>query len=227
MIKVLATDVGGVVVLFKGKDSPKTLKDFAELLYYYTKVPSHIWQKSLEIAPGTLEYQFISGKITPKNFYWELRKIANEYYRVCYKKDCAPFPKFQLFKTMWNNIFSPNLELLIRLKELSAVYKIVLASNLDIWHFRSVTEWYKLDFVNLKESVVSCIDHLLKPDPAFFQLLIKKCGVAPSEIFFFDDIEDNCRSAASAGIQSFRFIDNESFFKELEKREIVKYLESI
>lgn len=224
-IRVLASDVGGVIVLFKRGTPSGTIKDFAEMLWYYTKVPWHHFQKFLEIEPGTPEYDFILGRITPKQFYWEISKITNAYYSAHYGKNRAPFPSYRRFKKAWCSIFIPNVELLVRLRELSGAYKIVLASNLDVWHYDLITDLFQLNFINYEESVFSFKDHLIKPDPAFFDLLIKRCGVSPEEIFFFDDRVDNCQSAYNCGIEVYQFVDNESFFKELERRNIVKYVD--
>ncbi len=215
-IKVLASDIGGVIAYFKHGEPSGTLKDFAVMLEYHTGVSADVWQKFLEIAPGTPEQGFILGQLTPKQFFWELRRIA----RVCRKS----FIDFDLMKKMWCNIFYPNVELLTRLRDLSSVYKVVFASNIDVWHYNLIMDLCRIKFVDEESGVVSYLDHVIKPDPAFFRLLIKKCGAEPGEIFFFDDRPENCESARRCGIEVHQFVDNKSFFEELEKKNIVKYL---
>jgi FMN phosphatase YigB (HAD superfamily) len=220
-IKVLASDIGGVIALFKHNAKPGTLKDFADWLAYFTKIPSDEWLKSLNYSPGTEEYDFILGKITPKEFYWRLRNIANIWYKTAYHKPRAPFPSPQLFRKAWCNIFAINIELLERLRALSKTYKIVLASNLDVWHYEFLWDLCEFDqFVNRDGSVFSCYDNVLKPDPAFWRLLTKKNNVAPPDIFVLDDRADNCESARACGIDVCQFVDNKSFFKELERRTV-------
>ncbi len=226
-IKILASDIGGVIALFKHNANPGTLKDFADWLGYFTKIPSDEWLKSLNYNPGTPEFNFIAGNITPKEFYWKLRNIANIWYKTAYHEPNASFPRPRLFKKAWCNVFAINIALLERLKNLSKSEScnVVIASNLDVWHYKFLWDLCGFDqFISKDESVFSCHDHVLKPDPAFFRLLAKKNGVAPEEIFFFDDRAENCKSAASVGIPSFQFVDNDGFFKELEKRNIVKYV---
>lgn len=211
-IKVLASDIGGVVAYFKHDQPTGTLKDFAKMLEYHTDISVDNWLRYLEVAPGTSEYNFISGKITPKQFWWELRRVAH----ACNK----PFVDFALMKKMWCNVFYPNTDLLRRLRALSSVYKVVFASNIDIWHYKFIVELCRINFVDEDASVLSYRDSVIKPNQMFFQLLIKNCGVSPDEIFFFDDRAENCENARACGIEVYQFVDNESFFKELERRTV-------
>ena len=41
--------------------------------------------------------------------------------------------------------------------------------------------------------------HVQKPDPAIFDRVTEQLGCAPEEIIFFDDSEENCRTAAERG----------------------------
>jgi len=221
-IKVLASDVGGVMAYFKTGYTSKTLRDFAKALEFHTGCPAEFWETFLTIEPGTLEHQFIAGNIKPKEFYWKMRKEADKYLGI---KD-APFPSFQLYREMWCNIFLPNFELLDELRHLSKVYKLVLASNIDIWHYRllyRMCDWSK--FVS-PGGVVSCDDHLVKPDKAFFDLLIKRSGVLPSEIFFFDDTLENIKVASGCGIIVHLFTDNQTLFDAFEKNGIVRLIKA-
>lgn len=223
-IKVLASDVGGVIALFKHNAKPGSLKDFADWLSYLTKVPSDEWQKFLDYTPGTQEYDFIAGNIEPKEFYWELRKIANVWHQVAYRRPKgyeAPFPDFQLFRKAWCNIFAINIELLERLRGSSKTYKVVLASNLDKWHYRFLWDLCGLDFIDEGKSVISCRDHLVKPDKAFFELIVKRSGVSAEEIFFFDDTAENIKAASECGIRVHLFIDNQTLFDAFKENGIV------
>ncbi len=52
-------------------------------------------------------------------------------------------------------------------------------------------------------SVFSCEVSQIKPERAIYETLIRRLGVEPSEIVFFDDIEANVQGARAAGMHAF------------------------
>lgn len=214
-IKVLASDVGGVMAYFKTGYTSKTLRDFAVALEFHSGCPTEFWETFLTIEPGTFEHDFIAGNISPKVFYWKMRKEAGEFLKM----ENAPFPSFQLYREMWCNIFIPNFELLDELRWLSKVYKLVLASNIDKWHYYLLRRMCDWSFV-AEGGVISWKDHLVKPDKEFFKLLIKNNRVLPSEIFFFDDTPENIKVASDCGITVHLFENNEGLFNAFKENGI-------
>lgn len=57
--------------------------------------------------------------------------------------------------------------------------------------------------------ILSYQEQLLKPEPAIYELLLRRYGLNPSECLFFDDREDNCMGAERFGIHTHRFIGYE------------------
>ena len=53
--------------------------------------------------------------------------------------------------------------------------------------------------------VVSCEEHLLKPDARIFQLLCDRYGLVPAECLFVDDTEPNVEGAQRAGMRGFHY----------------------
>jgi putative hydrolase of the HAD superfamily len=56
----------------------------------------------------------------------------------------------------------------------------------------------------------SCEVNLIKPEAAIYQKLLSLLKCAPEEVVFFDDIEDNVKSAAAVGINAFLWKDPET-----------------
>ena len=51
----------------------------------------------------------------------------------------------------------------------------------------------------------SCDVHMVKPDPAFYQLLIDKYQLDPARCVFIDDLETNLEGARAAGMHTILF----------------------
>ena len=52
---------------------------------------------------------------------------------------------------------------------------------------------------------VSSREKLTKPDPAFFQVLIRRCGLDPARSLFIDDLAQNVASAERLGFQTWHY----------------------
>lgn len=57
---------------------------------------------------------------------------------------------------------------------------------------------------------------MIKPDPDFFELLVKKSGVKKSEIIFTDDRKENVDASNNFGIKSIQFLNAEQLIKDLK-----------
>ncbi|MFC3052677.1 HAD family hydrolase [Kordiimonas pumila] len=66
--------------------------------------------------------------------------------------------------------------------------------------------------------VVSGEEKLVKPDPALFDIAIKRFGLVPEETFFIDDRFDNIRAAEKIGMQCHTFRDPATLKKDLWSR---------
>lgn len=53
--------------------------------------------------------------------------------------------------------------------------------------------------------VISAHEDLIKPDPAIYDLMCKRIGLAPEELIFVDDLERNCIAACKCGWQAVQF----------------------
>lgn len=66
-----------------------------------------------------------------------------------------------------------------------------------------------------KDIVVSGTEHLIKPDPAIFQLLLKRSGIDPARAVYIDDTLRHVEAARSLGMRALLFRDAASLQREL------------
>lgn len=53
--------------------------------------------------------------------------------------------------------------------------------------------------------VISCLEHVVKPEPAIYRLLIERFGLDASQTLFIDDRQANLDAAARFGLSTFLF----------------------
>lgn len=84
-----------------------------------------------------------------------------------------------------------------------AKYKLYVLSNmsLEFIEFLRGKEVYKY----FDGEVVSCEEHVVKPNVAIYRTLIKRYNLNPSETLFIDDRECNIIAARNEGWQGFIF----------------------
>uniref|UniRef100_A0A1I7U9U0 HAD family phosphatase n=1 Tax=Caenorhabditis tropicalis TaxID=1561998 RepID=A0A1I7U9U0_9PELO len=80
------------------------------------------------------------------------------------------------------------------------------------------------DLTHFDEVVESCLEHLMKPDARFYQLVEERLGVKPEEIVFLDDLPENIEAAEKLGWNTIFVKDIEKAIKELEKFTNVKLI---
>jgi putative hydrolase of the HAD superfamily len=65
------------------------------------------------------------------------------------------------------------------------------------------------------ELVLSCEHRLVKPDPAIYGIARGAAGIPAGECLFVDDSQANVEAALRAGLESFRFVDEDDFIERL------------
>jgi 2-haloacid dehalogenase len=99
------------------------------------------------------------------------------------------------------------------LKE-SGRYKIYALSNWSAETFEIAQQ--KFEFLNWFDGmVVSGLEKIRKPDPAFYNLLLTRYQVKPEEAVFIDDNYRNILAAESLGIKSIHFTSAEELRDKL------------
>lgn len=85
----------------------------------------------------------------------------------------------------------------------AAGYKLYVLSNmsLEFIEFLRKTEVYKY----FDGEVVSCEEHVVKPDAEIYRRLVERYGLDVSEILFIDDRKENVEAARNEGWEGFNF----------------------
>ncbi len=64
-------------------------------------------------------------------------------------------------------------------------------------------------------AIFSCVEHLAKPDPMFYQLALDRAGTKPEEILFIDDNEKCTSGAEKMGMKSILFTTHAALITSL------------
>ena len=119
---------------------------------------------------------------------------------------------------IWENFYEkslPNKEVIDLIRELKKNYKIILFSNFIAKLLRKLLNKYGITDL-FDEIIISSEYKMRKPDPKFFELLIKRTGVKKTEIIFTDDQIKNVNGANEFGIKAFLFINAGQLVKDLK-----------
>lgn len=98
-------------------------------------------------------------------------------------------------------------------------YRIYLLSNYNDDFFRIHTKGASF-LEDIDGKVVSYEIHKIKPNPEIYEYLLEKYDLNPAECVFFDDREENTRTAETLGIRSYTITSKEyllSLLDEFEK----------
>ena len=83
-------------------------------------------------------------------------------------------------------------------------YQVLVLSNFS--HKAVVECAHALDFLPYTDGgILSYKDHFIKPQPEIYALLLERYNLVPDECVFMDDLEENIKGAADAGIHTILF----------------------
>ena len=201
MIRAVISDLGRVVLWFDNNIFLRKLANHAGRPFDQVKAAVH----------GDLELlrRFDGGAVSPAGFHARVLEIVG-----------ADLPYADFF-AMYNDIFTlngPVAEVLGRVK--AAGYKALLLSNTDPERFGFVRR--RFPEVGLFDAFVLSYElKLLKPDPAIYLTASRLAGAAPSECVFIDDMEENVKGAADAGLAGIHYTPATDLAAELKKLGLV------
>lgn len=114
---------------------------------------------------------------------------------------------------MLNGAIEGTPEIFRQLKD-SGKYKIYALSN---WSAETMEiAFSQFDFLDWFDGmVISGLEKMRKPEPAFYQLLLSRYNVKPEEALFIDDNKRNITAAEKLGIKSIHFINAAQLEQEL------------
>ena len=116
----------------------------------------------------------------------------------------------QKFDSLWNAmLLDIPRERIEAIEKVRKHYKIFLMSNTNEIHYDLYVRDLQLRFGYnefdelFDKSYFSFAEHLEKPDPRFFELILDHEGLLPEETLFIDDTEKNIKVAKSLGINTY------------------------
>ena len=102
--------------------------------------------------------------------------------------------------------------MILKLKE---KHRVVCGTNTNQSHWGNHLE--RGDYAFFNQTYASNIIGIMKPDPQFFETIMKAEGYSPSETFFTDDKIENCDAAAKLGINAHHFTTAEDLYEQWSK----------
>lgn len=143
-----------------------------------------------------LEVLYDGGQITSREFYGEV------------KKGLRHSLNYNEFKKTWNEVFTPNREIIGLIQRLkSARYRLVLISNTNAMHYAYIRKTYPV-LGSFDHHVLSFKERSRKPDERIYQAAIRACRVEPDQIFYIDDREDLTEAGAALGLKVYTYQKN-------------------
>lgn len=134
----------------------------------------------------------------------------------------------QKFDSLWNAMLLdiPH-ERIEAIEQIKKHYKIFLMSNSNEIHYDLYIRDLQLRFGYrefdelFNKSYFSFAEHLEKPDPRFFELILDHEHLLPEETLFIDDTEENIKVAKSLGINTYH-ISREELVRNLFENGVLK-----
>ena len=122
----------------------------------------------------------------------------------------------QRFDAIWNSmLLDIPRERIEAIEKVKKHYKIFLMSNSNVIHYDLYVRDLQLRFGYnefdelFNKSYFSFAEHLEKPDPRFFELILDHEGLIPEETLFIDDTAENIKVAKSLGIHTYHISRDE------------------
>ncbi len=134
----------------------------------------------------------------------------------------------QKFDSIWNSmLLDIPRERIAALEQIRKHYKIFLMSNSNEIHYDLYVRDLQLRFGYnefdelFNKSYFSFAEHLEKPDPRFFELILDHEHLLPEETLFIDDTAENIKVAKSLGINTYH-ISREELVRNLFENGVLK-----
>jgi 2-haloacid dehalogenase len=172
--------------------------------------------------PAELDW-FLANVVTTR---WHFQADAGRLLSEMTAELSAQFPQYarliEIYATRFNEtIFGPVAGSLEIVEELSArgvpIFGIT-NFGAEFWEgFRPTQPIFDL----FDGIIVSGTEKLVKPDPAIYQLALRRFGLAAGEGIFIDDMPANVDAARANGFAAHRFLDAETLRAELSTLDLL------
>ena len=162
--------------------------------------------------------------------WWFLRHVADNEWRgridagessdACIRELKAKYPEYvdavELYRSRWKEMLTDEVpgmrELLLELK--SKNYEIYGLTNWSMETFPEAREHFGI-LQMIDRYVVSAEEHLIKPDPRLFRVLLDRYQLKAEDCIFVDDNPDNVAAACRMGMHGIHFIGADDLRQKL------------
>ena len=126
-----------------------------------------------------------------------------------------------MFYGRWEEMLGGTIDANVKLiKPLKKKYKVYCLTNWSAETIPIAMERYDF-FEELDGIVVSGEERLIKPDPAFYQVLLDRYSLKPEESLFIDDNAANIETARQMGFHTMHYTGEEELEEWLRKNDIL------
>ena len=126
-----------------------------------------------------------------------------------------------MFYGRWEEMLGGTIDANVKLiKPLKKKYKVYGLTNWSAETIPIAMERYDF-FEELDGIVVSGEERLIKPDPAFYQVLLDRYSLKPEESLFIDDNAANIETARQMGFHTMHYTGEEELEEWLQKNDIL------
>ena len=198
-IELVAFDLGNVLCKVDEVPASKTLAELSD----------RPWQSVHEIVFGQdAKNQFERNQIT-----------FSEHAVNALAKLGIDIP-LQDFTALYDSVLTPSEVMFPLVSRVAEQHRIALVSNTREPH------WYwaerTLPFIDKLNPVITSFGvGAMKPDPAFYEAMLRESGLAAENILFIDDLPQNIDGARKARMHGHQFVDRESLELELQELGVI------
>ena len=151
---------------------------------------------------------------------WRLRIDAGESQDACIAEQQARYPEYRqalaLYRDRWRDMLTGEMpgmrDIIVELREKG--HEIYGLTNWSMETFPQAREHFSI-LQMIDRYVVSGAEHLVKPDPRLFQVLLDRYGLRAEDCTFVDDNPVNVEAARRMGMRGIVFTSAEKLRKEL------------
>jgi len=181
-ITSVAFDIGGVLIHLNYRES---IRQILPLCDQQRAVCSERFFGLIGRDPSMAEYE--SGQLSTREFFNHF--VLQTGYRGTLEQ----------FRETWQGAFSENLPMIAFAQELARTYRVYAWSNAGEMHFPWIYERFpSLGFFT--DDAISCYLGAVKPNRAYYERALAKCGLRPEQVLFVDDRPENIEGARAVGI---------------------------
>jgi glucose-1-phosphatase len=130
------------------------------------------------------------------------------------------FSQEQLTAAFQHIILDPVVGMAELAESVSRTRRTALASNTNDMHYSKSLKQYTV-MQALHRHYCSYQMHVMKPAREFYDFIIRDQQVAPSELLFIDDLDDNIEGARTAGMQAIKFEGVMKLEKKLKQLQVL------